>query len=333
MINALQAGRFFAAFAVVLHHSVISVTALVDVPPQWVQAILIHGYLGVDFFFVLSGFIIHYTMHIAPRPAGRFALERLKRIFLPYWPIGVALALAYTLMPTLSDSGREWGWLTTLTLFPTSLPPALSVAWTLQHELVFYMIYAALFFVSGRVTMGMIVWAIAIIAGAIVGLPDVPLLQAMLAPINIEFIAGLGAAGIFLSGRAVPFAGAVAVSSMLIVAFLVVGAQRDESWLIGFAIAALIPWVCRTERAAAFSVPRWLVFGGAASYAIYLIHNPLLSLTSRVFVFIGVGWVGALIASAVICVLAGVAYYAMWERPVMRLARSRVTHTVPIVGK
>ncbi len=99
MINSLQAGRFLAALFVVLHHSVISVTALVDAPPQWMQAILIHGYLGVDFFFVLSGFIIHYTMHIAPRPAGRFAFERLKRIFVPYWPIGGALALAYTLCP------------------------------------------------------------------------------------------------------------------------------------------------------------------------------------------------------------------------------------------
>lgn len=332
MINALQAGRFLAAFAVVLHHSVISVTALVDVPPQWVQDILIHGYLGVDFFFVLSGFIIHYTMHIAPRPAGRFALERLKRIFLPYWPIGVALAMAYTLMPTLSDSGREWGWLTTLTLFPTSLPPALSVAWTLQHELVFYMIYAALFFVSGNVAVGMIFWAIAIIAGAIVGLPDVPLLKVMLAPINIEFIAGVAAAGIFLSGRSVPFAAAVAVSSMLILTFLLVGAQRDESWLIGFAIAALIPWLCRTERAGVFSVPHWLVFGGAASYAIYLIHNPLLSLTSRLFAMIGVGWVGALIASAGMCVVAGAVYYVMWERPVMRLARKRTATAAPIAG-
>ena len=332
MINSLQAGRFFAAFAVVLHHSVISVTALVDAPPQWVQDILIHGYLGVDFFFVLSGFIIHYTMHIAPRPAGRFALERLKRIFLPYWPIGIALALAYTLMPALSDSGREWGWLPTLTLFPSSLPPALSVAWTLQHELVFYMVYAALFFISGTVAAGMGLWAIAIMAGAIFGLPDVPWLQVMLAPINIEFIAGVAAAGLFLSGRAVPLLASLGVSSIFIIAFLSAGAQRDESWLIGFAIAALIPWVCRTERAGVFSVPRWLVFGGGASYAIYLIHSPLLSLTSRFFAMIGVGWVGALIASAVICVLMGAIYFVMWERPVMRFARTRAAKATSISG-
>ena len=79
-------------------------------------------------------------------------------------------------------------------------------------------------------------------------------------------------------------------------------------------------------------MPRWLVFGGAASYAIYLIHNPLLSLTSRLFALIGVGWVGALVASAVICVLAGIAYYLMWERPIMRLARTKATKAAPITG-
>lgn len=40
MINSLQAGRFLAAFAVVLHHSVISVMALVDGPAQWVQPVI-----------------------------------------------------------------------------------------------------------------------------------------------------------------------------------------------------------------------------------------------------------------------------------------------------
>lgn len=146
MINTLQAGRFLAAMAVVLHHAVLSVTAFVDVPPLLIQILFEYGYLGVDFFFVLSGFIIHYTMSLSPRPAGKFAFDRLARIMLPYWPVGIGLALAYMLLPSLSDSGRAWGWVSTSTLFPTNLPPALSVAWTLQHELVFYFIYAALYF-------------------------------------------------------------------------------------------------------------------------------------------------------------------------------------------
>ena len=99
MINTLQAGRFMAAMAVVLHHAVISITAFVDEPPNLIKSILNYGYLGVDFFFVLSGFIIHYTMSARHRPAIRFALDRLARILLPYWPVGIVLAVAYTLLP------------------------------------------------------------------------------------------------------------------------------------------------------------------------------------------------------------------------------------------
>lgn len=62
MIKSLQAGRFFAAMAVVLHHASVSVTAFVDQVPSRFEAIAEYGYLGVDFFFVLSGFIIHFTM-------------------------------------------------------------------------------------------------------------------------------------------------------------------------------------------------------------------------------------------------------------------------------
>jgi len=109
LINSLQLGRFLAAMAVVVAHAVISITAFVAPPPANIQFILSYGFLGVDFFFVLSGFIIHYTMNTRPRPALRFALDRFTRIMLPYWPVGIVLAVAYTLFPSLSAGERSWG--------------------------------------------------------------------------------------------------------------------------------------------------------------------------------------------------------------------------------
>jgi len=322
MINTLQAGRFIAAMAVVFHHAVIGVAAFVDTPPRPVQLFLDYGYLGVDFFFVLSGFIIHYTMNLKPRPAHRFALDRFGRIFLPYWPIALTLALAYTLLPQLSDSGRAWSWVATLTLFPTSYPPALSVAWTLQHELVFYLIYAVLFF-SGKIWLGLLIWTAAILAGNVLSPPHWPILQIIIAPINIEFIAGVAAASLFLKNLTIRFHYSLLIAATFALAFVLLGGERDNSWLVGLSIAALLPWVCRREMAGAFDVHRWLVFGGAASYAIYLTHNPFISLLSRAFARIGMDWFGAIVLSAVACGILGVLYYLAWEKPIMRVFNRR----------
>lgn len=322
MINTLQAGRFIAAMAVVIHHSVVSVAAFVDIPPRSVQIIFGYGYLGVDFFFALSGFIIHYTMNLKPRAAYRFALDRFGRIFLPYWPIALALAFAYALLPQISDSGRAWSWVATLTLIPTSDPPALSVAWTLQHELVFYLIYAVSFF-SGRIWLGLLIWTAAIVVGNFLSLPNWPIIKIIVAPINLEFIAGVLAAYLFLTKLTIRLHYSLLVATVFALLFVLLGGERDNSWLVGLSIAALLPWVCRREKAGALDVHRWLVFGGAASYAIYLTHNPFLSLLSRASGRIGMDWFAAILLSVVVCGLLGVLYYLVWERPIMRVFNRR----------
>lgn len=320
MINTLQAGRFLAAMAVVLHHAVISTAAFVDAPPPFIQSTLHYGYFGVDFFFVLSGFIIHYTMNARSRPAARFAIDRLRRIMLPYWPVGIMLAIAYTLLPGLSAGDRDWGWVSTLTLIPTGQPPALSVAWTLQHELVFYLIYALLLY-SGRIWIGLVIWAVAIAASYLLGPADWPLLQVVLAPINVEFIAGVAAAALFLSSRPVSAIGSLALAAGFLALFISVGGDRNESWLVGFAMGALLPWICRVEHDGVFLIPRWFIFGGAASYAIYLVHNPLLSVLSRLIAQTELGWGPALLLSTAICAAAGMTWYLVWERPIMQLIK------------
>lgn len=320
LFNTLQAGRCVAAMAVMVHHAAISVEAFVEVPPRIVLSIAEYGYLGVDFFFVLSGFIIHYSMTVNPRGSSEFAADRFFRIMIPYLPVGILVALVYTYVPRVSTSEREWSWLSSLTLFPTSEPPALSVAWTLQHEMLFYFLYAVMFFFN-RLFLGMAVWFFGIIVFNTLFSVEANFSKILFSPQNLEFLAGLLASVFVLSKRSVnkPLLCFLSVSFVLL--FILVGADRSQSFILGLGLAFLLPVMCETELGNGVRVPKWLVIGGAASYALYLTHNPLLSVLSRIFSKLDMGWESAFIASALFCTLVGLIYFWVWERPMMRLIK------------
>ena len=203
VIHSLQVGRGVAAVAVVAHHAAVSTDAFVGtVPAAWLRAFDLGAY-GVDFFFVLSGFIImHAHLHEGGRPGaiGGYVFKRLTRIFPAYWPVGLAVLVLYAALPGLSASGgREFSVLSSVLLLPADRPPALSVAWTLVHELMFYGVFM-LWFVSRRAFWGGVaVWTVAIAlsyaAGGATGWLRYPL-----GLLNVEFMLGVLAAVAYRRG-------------------------------------------------------------------------------------------------------------------------------------
>lgn len=136
-IQSLQVFRGLAALAVVVFHaSAYTGTFVADVP-SWAILVFGFGYLGVDFFFVLSGFIIMYSHYgdadIAPA-YKRYVFKRLVRVFPAYWPISLALIALYAALPGFSSSpDKNYSLISSLLLLPADDPPALYVAWTLVH--------------------------------------------------------------------------------------------------------------------------------------------------------------------------------------------------------
>lgn len=129
-LDVLQIFRGLAALMVVLHHSIGSLKYYHKIQYPFLDYIAYLGKFGVDFFFVLSGFIITYSAYYKynePNAFGNYVKNRLIRIYVPYLPIGVFMLIVYTLLPGFSNSNRDISLLSSLTLIPHG-NPALSVA-------------------------------------------------------------------------------------------------------------------------------------------------------------------------------------------------------------
>ncbi len=145
-IRSLTSLRFFAAFAIVLHHArgvVFPSDFLVGVPLA----------AGVSFFFVLSGFILAYVYADSMMSVGlsRFFVSRFSRI----WPAHMtAFFLVLILLPSSSwTHGAENPWLVgvlNVALLHSLVPvPAYyfsfnAVSWSISTEMLFYLFFPLL---------------------------------------------------------------------------------------------------------------------------------------------------------------------------------------------
>ena len=146
-LDILQIFRGTAALMVVLHHTIGSLKYYHKIDYPFLDVVAYLGKFGVDFFFVLSGFIITYSAYYKynePNSFRNYIKNRLIRIYVPYLPIGVFMLFLYFFLPGISNNSRDISTLTSLTLIPYG-NPALSVAWTLSFELIFYLLFSISF--------------------------------------------------------------------------------------------------------------------------------------------------------------------------------------------
>lgn len=140
MMHSIQALRILSAIWVVLYHARDD-AALAPISGLW-PAFISFGYLGVDVFFVISGFIM--AMNTAERPAGarqavRFLTIRYARIYTGWWPVFLLCLLLYGATDQLEGKDLFGSFLLYQFNFHLLVLP---VTWTLTCELYFYAVVA-----------------------------------------------------------------------------------------------------------------------------------------------------------------------------------------------
>jgi len=149
-LPALTSLRFFAALHVVFFHFL----AFKIVSSEgWLGQISSIGYVGVSFFFVLSGFILVYTSAGRDTPARDFWRARFARIY-PAFAFSLLLTGPFFFFATLMLNVPFFAWFSTHLKLVVLLVPFLlqawvplaalawnSVAWSLSDEAFFYLLF------------------------------------------------------------------------------------------------------------------------------------------------------------------------------------------------
>lgn len=324
--------------------------------PGPITAVFAQGYLGVTFFFVLSGFVLTWSAR-PDVPQSTFYWRRFARIYPSHF---VALLLAipvfYTLGPVPEgsflkpfDAGilslsflllQGW-WLVPVILFSGN--PA---AWTLTCEAFFYAVHPYVSKVLGplarRGAMVFAIGAVAIAFGyrtAAISTPDAWFAALPLPIVRVtEFILGMALAWAIRSGWRPRIHPAVGVGSMAAVVLAIAIIPRyfagvpglslvpsfgNEMFTVACALAivAIAQWSLDGRRS--WFESKLQVKLGEWSFAFYLVHATFIYIALRIFglqqpSWLNIGWFVVLLA---VDLTAAWALHSFVERPMERRMR------------
>lgn len=310
-IEVIQVIRGIAAISVVFYHCKTNLTAS-DSFKETLDWLFNSGAAGVDIFFVLSGFVMVYSIenNIDEKKISsiNFLLRRVIRI----WPTYLFLSLIYLMiqhylgevkneinfklivksvlfLPTASDDPPHYGY------------PLLSVGWSLNYEMYFYCIFALsllwkkyrywFFFSFFIASLFLFPW---IIKNTYSFNPNAGVyfentyLNFMTNPIIWEFAVGALIGIIYINKylyqtiqRYTP--NWIPYAVLVFVVWQFVSGFRGGHGITNWGISAILLIVVSVFYFSAKKYPQRLIFLGEISYSLYLVHLPVQLLLRLIF--------------------------------------------------
>ncbi len=297
------------------------------------------GHAGVDIFFVISGFIMVYVSTVRPKGAREFLRDRAVRIIPMYWLFTALTALLAIFAPsvfrgTVFDPVHTlFSFLFVATPSPGiqgSVSPILRVGWTLNYEILFYLLFAIGIAVAYR--MRVIVAAVFMTTLVLIG-PLVreagPVVTFYTNGIMLEFLYGMLLGVAFTRGYfqaiAAPVGYAVLIAGTLAMIFFGNMVSHENLWrfvFFGIPSAAILAGALSLEHLRRSEPARLTTLIGDASFVIYLTHPFVLSgfrLALRKFGLDGLGFLDNTIAILTMCIgsaIFGCLIHLYLEKPV-----------------
>jgi len=277
-----------------------------------------YGCLGVNMFFVISGFVI--CMSGWGRSVKDFTISRVTRLYPAYWAALFIVTGTFVVVGYHHVSQTDF--LTNLTMLqmPAGAERVLGVCWTLWAEMRFYLLFVLAVVWPGATRRRVLVFCAVWTVGALYAESsnEAFLKVALMPEYAPYFVSGMGMYLVYRFGHDAMAWGVVAIGFLLgqreavkanvAPAHMTVFHHRTELGVIAvvafcyLAVAAvtMVPWIARLDW-------RWLTTAGALTYPFYLVHEHL-------------GWVAIdklthhtdLSPMAVLCVSAGSMLVLAW---------------------
>ncbi len=272
-LNGIQALRFVAASMVVVLHSTYFVHERGN--PQF--GLWKPGYYGVHIFFVISGLVMVLgaeRLRNSSSGAAEFFRRRLVRIVPLYWIVNsVKLAIVF-LIPSVAVSSIDASNVVASFLFVPALAsngkiePFYGVGWTLNFEVAFYAAFALALWSRKSPTIWLSPLLIGLATLSLVKSPAWGAIAFYCDPIVLNFMWGMMIGASLRQGHrlSAPLATALAAIGFAIILL------APDTRMLGLQFAAVVLGVAHLEFYIADRIPKLLLRGGAASYALYLSH-------------------------------------------------------------
>ena len=340
--ESIQILRGIAALLIVAHHAICMTNSasggIVGLFLPSIPALPSFGAVGVDLFFVISGFVMAHSIGEAGRTrvVSTFLLQRAIRILPMFWLLSGVYILARW---SAGISYAPAAYLNTLTILPIFdggiyHSPPLFVGWTLGFEFTFYALVALM--LAGSIRRPVECLLLATSTVALAGLfvhHEQAWLAFLLNPILGEFALGVVAWLFWRRGLPQTLANLLVMAGALLLLsglFIDIGqgfsVNLNEVVWGGSSVWRLIVWgipsamvvtglACSPAPTDRFS--RWLSAIGGASYSLYLVHllvlaetfglAPALHVQNPYFV-VGI--------TMTLCIAVGLGTYRFVERPI-----------------